>query len=122
MSDAHSFDTARQPNRFAEFWFYFSENRGAVAGLSVFVSFLLVALLADVIAPHSPTDQFRDHLLQPPVWQEGGTTQFLLGTDPLGRDMLSRLLHGARYSFFIGLVVVVLAVSGGVVTGRYKTP
>jgi len=55
--------------------------------------------------------------LQPPAWQEGGTTQFLLGTDPLGRDMLSRLLHGARYSFFIGLVVVILAVSGGVVTG-----
>lgn len=117
MTSTELTDTARRPNRLSEFWFYFSENRGAVVGLVVFVSFLLVALLADVVAPHSPTEQFRDALLQPPVWQEGGTSQFLLGTDPLGRDMLSRLLHGARYSFFIGLVVVILAVSGGVVTG-----
>ncbi len=117
MTNTELTDTVRRPNRLSEFWFYFSENRGAVVGLVVFVSFLLVALLADVIAPHSPTEQFRESLLQPPVWQEGGTSQFLLGTDPLGRDMLSRLLHGARYSFFIGLVVVILAVSGGVVTG-----
>lgn len=117
MSNTELFNDSRRPNRFQEFWFYFKENRGAVVGLVVFVSFLLVALLADFIAPHSPTEQYRDYLLQPPAWQEGGTTQFLLGTDPLGRDMLSRLLHGARYSFFIGLVVVVLAVSGGVVTG-----
>jgi len=117
MDNTDSPDTASRPNRFQEFWYYFSENRGAVIGLAVFVSFLLVALLADVIAPHSPTQQFRDHLLQPPVWQEGGTSRFLLGTDQLGRDMLSRLLHGARYSFFIGLVVVILAVSGGVITG-----
>ncbi|MCL4134841.1 UNVERIFIED_CONTAM: hypothetical protein GTU68_060483, partial [Idotea baltica] len=110
-------ETATRPNRLQEFWYYFSENRGAVIGLFIFVSFLLVALFADFVAPHSPTEQFRDHLLQPPAWQEGGTTQFLLGTDPLGRDMLSRLIHGARYSFFIGLVVVLLAVSGGVVTG-----
>ncbi len=117
MSNTELLNDSRRPNRFQEFWFYFKENRGAVVGLVVFVSFLLVALLADFIAPHSPTEQYRDYLLQPPAWQEGGTTQFLLGTDPLGRDMLSRLLHGARYSFFIGLVVVVLAVSGGVVTG-----
>ncbi len=108
---------APRPGRLREFWHYFRENRGAVFGLFVFMSFILVAILADIIAPHSPTEQFRDHLLQPPFWQEGGSTQFLLGTDPVGRDMLSRLLHGARYSFFIGLIVVTLAVSGGVLTG-----
>lgn len=117
MSNADSMDTSSRPNRFQEFWYYFRENRGAVAGLIVFASFIIVALLADFIAPHSPTQQFRDHLLQPPAWQEGGSMQFLLGTDPIGRDMLSRLIHGARYSFFIGLVVVTLAVSGGVITG-----
>lgn len=117
MSNADSIDVAPRPNRFQEFWYYFRENRGAVVGLVIFISFLIVALLADIIAPHSPTQQFRDHLLQPPAWQEGGSMQFLLGTDPLGRDMLSRLIHGARYSFFIGLVVVTLAVSGGVITG-----
>ncbi len=106
-----------RPGRFREFWSYFSENRGAVAGLIVFFAFILIALFADVIAPHSPTDQFRDHLLQPPFWQEGGSTQFLLGTDAVGRDMLSRLIHGARYSFFIGLIVVTISLIGGVFIG-----
>lgn len=118
-NDATTTEQSEQPRqgRLQEFWHYFCENRGAVFGLFVFLGFILVALLADVIAPHSPTEQFRDHLLQPPVWQEGGSSQFLLGTDPVGRDMLSRLLHGARYSFFIGFIVVVIAVTGGVLTG-----
>ena len=108
--------TAR-PGRFIEFWGYFSENRGAVVGLIVFLSFILIALLAGVIAPHSATDQYRSALLQPPVWQDGGTWQFILGTDALGRDLLSRLIYGARYSFFIGLIVVVIAAGSGVFIG-----
>ena len=108
--------TAR-PGRFIEFWGYFSENRGAVVGLIVFLSFILIALLAGVIAPHSATDQYRSALLQPPVWHDGGTWQFILGTDALGRDLLSRLIYGARYSFFIGLIVVVIAAGSGVFIG-----
>jgi dipeptide transport system permease protein len=101
----------------AEFWFYFSENRGAVIGLYVFVTLIAVALLAPLIAPHSPTEQFRDALLLPPFWQEGGRASFLLGTDAVGRDMLTRLLHGARFSLFIGLVVVSIALTGGITIG-----
>ncbi|KTQ79392.1 peptide transporter [Aureimonas ureilytica] len=100
-----------------EFWYYFSVNRGAVAGLVVFVLIVLLALLAPVIAPYDPTAQNRDALLVPPVWEAGGRAAFLLGTDAVGRDILSRLLFGAQYSLFIGVVVVVLAVSTGVVVG-----
>lgn len=117
MSNVESSEIVSRPNRFQEFWYYFRENRGAVVGLVIFASFLVIALLANFIAPYSPTEQFREHLLQPPAWQEGGSVEFLLGTDPLGRDMLSRLIYGARYSFFIGLVVVVVAVSSGVLIG-----
>ena len=106
-----------RPGRFKEFWSYFCENRGAVIGLCVFLTFILIALLADVIAPHSPTEQFRTAFLQPPVWQEGGTSEFLLGTDAVGRDLLSRLIYGARYSFFIGVIVVVIAAGSGVLIG-----
>jgi dipeptide transport system permease protein len=106
-----------RPGQFREFWNYFSENRGAIVGLCIFVGFILIALLADLIAPHSPTQQYREALLQPPFWQEGGTTEFLLGTDAVGRDMLSRLMHGARYSFFIGMVVVVISAGSGVFIG-----
>ncbi len=107
----------QQPGQLKEFWSYFRENRGAVVGLCVFLMFIAVALFADIIAPHSATEQFRSHLLQPPAWQQGGSAQFLLGTDAVGRDMLSRLIHGARFSFLIGFIVVVVAVSGGVLTG-----
>ncbi|MEX0970757.1 MAG: ABC transporter permease subunit [Paracoccaceae bacterium] len=105
------------PGRLREFWTYFSENRGAVIGLWVFATLLVLAILAPLIAPHSPIEQYRTALLQPPVWQEGGTWSFILGTDPTGRDMLSRLLYGARYSFFIGLVVVAIAATGGILIG-----
>lgn len=101
----------------AEFWFYFSENRGAVIGLFVFVFLIAVALLAPLIAPHDPTIQDRGALLLPPAWQEGGRTEFLLGTDAVGRDLLSRLIYGARFSLFIGLVVVSIALTGGITIG-----
>jgi len=103
--------------RFKEFWYYFKENKGAVVGLVIVSIFLMMALLADLIAPYSPSDQFRDFTLQPPVWQEGGSWQFILGTDVVGRDMLSRLIHGARYSFLIGFIVVALSTTGGILLG-----
>ncbi|MDG2199206.1 MAG: ABC transporter permease subunit [SAR324 cluster bacterium] len=108
---------AERPGRFQEFWFYFQENRGAVFGLWIFGLFVVVALLADWIAPYDPTVQYREHLLQPPFWQEGGSLAFPLGTDAVGRDMLSRLLYGARYSFYVGIVVVTVSAAGGIVVG-----
>lgn len=112
-------DVKRQMRRrmLADFWFYFSENRGAVIGLWVFLALVVIAVFAPLVAPHGPTDQYRDALLVPPVWQEGGQWKFLLGTDAVGRDMLSRLIFGARFSLFIGVVVVTLAVTGGVTVG-----
>ncbi|MFT6224150.1 MAG: dipeptide transport system permease protein [Paracoccaceae bacterium] len=115
--DASSKTTAIRPGRLNEFWHYFKENRGAVVGLWVFAAFVFVALLADIIAPYDPTEQFRDYLLQPPVWQEGGSWAFPLGTDVVGRDMLSRLIHGARFSFYIGIIVVTIAATGGILVG-----
>jgi dipeptide transport system permease protein len=102
---------------FQEFWSYFRENRGAVAGLVVFAITCALAIFAGLIAPYSPTEQFRDALLAPPIWQEGGTSRFLLGTDAVGRDLLSRLLYGARYSLFIGCIVVSLSLVIGVLIG-----
>ena len=57
-------------------------------GLVVIMVLLLLAVFADVVAPHSPIEQFRDHFLTPPVWQQGGDRAFPLGTDDVGRDVL----------------------------------
>tara|TARA_R110002124_G_scaffold1797_8_gene11400 strand:+ start:6794 stop:7699 length:906 start_codon:yes stop_codon:yes gene_type:complete len=100
-----------------EFWHYFSINRGAVVGLVVFSLLVLVAIFAPVLAPYSPDQQYRDAILTPPIWDAMGDPRFLLGTDPVGRDMLSRLIHGARYSLFIGLFVVTGALFAGVILG-----
>ncbi|WP_406648994.1 ABC transporter permease subunit [Aliisedimentitalea scapharcae] len=106
-----------RPSALREFWYYFRENRGAVIGFYFFAAFAFCAAFAPFIAPYDPTEQFRDHILQPPVWSEGGSWEFILGTDPLGRDMLSRLIAGSRYSFFVGIVVVTIAASGGILIG-----
>jgi len=106
-----------QPGRARLFWRSFSENRGAVLGLSVMVILVLLASFADVLATHSPIDQFRDHFLTPPFWQPGGDFAFPLGTDDVGRDMLSRLIYGARLSLIIGTSVASLALLVGTVLG-----
>jgi len=109
--------TGNPPHPLRELWDYFSRNRGAVGGLVIVVGLVFLALFADVIAPHSAIEQFRDATLIPPAWQEGGNSRFLLGTDPVGRDVLSRLIHGSRLSLLIGLVSVSLSLGLGIVLG-----
>ena len=109
-----------QTSRFAglrDFWYYFSVNRGAVLGLVVFLLLIIVAIFANVIAPYAPEIQFRDSIRTPPSWLIGGKPEFFLGTDEVGRDILSRLIHGARYSLFIGFFVVTGAMIVGVTLG-----
>lgn len=105
------------PSPFAELWRDFRRNRGAVIGLAVIVALVLCALFADVIAPYSPKEQFPDAVLKAPSTQPIGGHVFLLGTDPVGRDVLSRLIHGTRLSLIIGLVSVGLSLTGGVLLG-----
>lgn len=100
-----------------EVWLHFRQNKGAMVGMYFIVCLVLVAILADVLAPHSPIIQFREALLVPPAWQEGGSWRFILGTDDIGRDILSRLIHGARLSIIIGFIVVFLSLGFGVVLG-----
>ena len=100
-----------------EFWNAYSQSRGALIGFALVLALVLIALGADFIAPHPPNEQYRDFTLTPPAWQEDGTARFLLGTDPVGRDVLSRLIHGTRLSLIIGLVSVVISLSLGVLLG-----
>jgi dipeptide transport system permease protein len=105
------------PGTLREFWQAYRQSRGSVIGLAVIVVLVVLAIGADVIAPHSPYEQFREFTLAPPVWHDGGSARFLLGTDPVGRDILSRLIHGTRLSLLIGVISVAISLSLGVVLG-----
>ena len=89
------------------------ENRGAVAGLLVMVVLVVLALAAPLVAPHGPAEQFRDFFLTAPLQNP----RFPLGTDSLGRDMLTRLIYGARLSLVIGAFVVALSLTVGTLLG-----
>jgi dipeptide transport system permease protein len=106
-----------QPSGLKDFWRNFSQNRGATLGFVYFVLVVLCALCAPLLAPHNPIEQFRDSMLAPPAWHADGSARFLLGTDDIGRDILSRLLYGARLSLMIGLVAVTLSMIPGIVLG-----
>ena len=105
----------RSPLR--EFWSYFSANRGAVAGLAFVIVITLVAMAAPLVAPYPPDLTNNAVFLKPPAWQTGGSWAYPLGTDAIGRDILSRLIWGARLSLLIGIAVVALAIVVGVTLG-----
>src|SRR5690349_5319196 len=96
--------TGAPPGRFTEFWHSYAQSRGALIGLALVVMLVLLAIFANVVSPHPPNEQYRDFTLAPPAWDEGGASRFLLGTDPVGRDILSRLIHGTRLSLLIGVI------------------
>ncbi len=105
------------PGPFTAFWRAFGENRGAVVGMVVVVTILLVAVFAGFIAPHNPIEQYKGFTKLPPFWMEGSDWRFILGTDAVGRDMLSRLMFGARVSLFIGIAVMTVSMVFGIALG-----
>ena len=81
-------------------------NKTGVAGLIIISASILAAFLAPWISPHNPIENALYDQLKPPVWDENGHWKNVLGTDDLGRDILSRLIYGARVSLTVGLVSV----------------
>ena len=105
------------PSPLRETWDYFKKNRGALAGLIVIAIILFLAITAQWIAPYDPILQDRSAFLKPPIWMEGADPRYILGTDAVGRDILSRLIHGAQLSVSIGVIVVILSMVAGIVLG-----
>ncbi len=103
----------------SELWFFFAQNRGAVFGMALIIVFVLIALLAPMLAPYSPSTVFAGVLRKPPAFVTGGTREFWLGTDDIGRDLLSRLMYGARVSLGIGFLIVTLSATIGTMLGLF---
>ncbi|MEW5909331.1 MAG: ABC transporter permease [Thermodesulfobacteriota bacterium] len=100
-------------DQFSRLW----RNKTAVAGLIIITLVVFSGIAAPILSPHNPIETSLYDQLKPPVWHEGGSTKNLLGTDDLGRDILSRIIYGARVSLMVALVSVGLAFFFGTLIG-----
>ncbi len=98
-------------------WRTFLSDHFSVAAALVAVGFILMAIFAPFVVPHDPYDSDLLRRLQPPAWLDGGEIGYLLGCDALGRDILSRIIYGARVSIFVGVAVTGLAAAFGTMLG-----
>lgn len=96
-----------------ELWY----DKPGFIGFVIIVLLLLMAIFAPLLAPYDPATQSLRFRLIPPVWQDGGTWEHVLGTDHLGRDILSRVIFGSRISMMVGVAVVMFAGGFGVTMG-----
>lgn len=117
MIEAQAIPQTTAPAKKRRLWKTLSKNKAAILSLGLLVFFVFLAVFAPWVAPYSPTEIHTDSFSLPPFFVEGGTFQFPLGTDDLGRDLLSRLIYGARVSLGVGLMVVTLSVIVGVSLG-----
>lgn len=92
-------------------------DKAGFIGVVLMSGLIAMAIAAPLIAPHDQTAQDLRSRLKPPAWVEKGTREHLLGTDHLGRDILSRVIYGARVSLLVGTAVVLLAGTFGVIMG-----
>ena len=100
----------RKKSQFADVWHQLKKNKGAVISLVVIAAIIIVAVLAPVIAPYSYDETGEQGFASP-------SREHLLGTDKLGRDILSRIIYGTRASLLIGLVSVLISAVIGIVIG-----
>ena len=98
-------------------WRRFVFNPAALTGIVILAVVIATALTAPWVAPHDPAKQSLLHRFTPPVWQQGGNAIYPLGTDQVGRDVLSRIIHGARVSLLVGVAAVIVSLLVGVTAG-----
>ena len=92
-------------------------DKAGLLGLIMFLTVVLAALFSPWVTPHDPMQQHIEVSKQPPAWAEGGTSEYLLGTDSLGRDVLSRIIYGSRVSITVGFLGVMMAFTLGMMIG-----
>jgi ABC-type dipeptide/oligopeptide/nickel transport system permease subunit len=102
---------------FSDLFYELKKNRGALAGLILILVVAIVSLFAPWISPFDPFVVHDQALKIPPIWHDAGVAKFILGTDDLGRDFISRLIYGARVSLGIGFFVVAFTTFFGVILG-----
>lgn len=104
-------------NGFLHLWAELRHHPVSLAGGIIVVLFILAAVFASQITSHDPTRGKLRSRLTPPAWQEGGSPEYLLGTDAQGRDILTRIVFGARISLLVGFLSVTISIIIGAILG-----
>lgn len=115
--------TQNKPSSFKRWSRLLLRSKTGTVGFFIVLFVFLVAIFAPLLAPHDPAAINAANMLKPPFWMEGGSTANLLGTDNLGRDILSRIIYGSQISLLVGITSVVVAgiigVTIGLIAGYY---
>lgn len=106
-----------EENKILEFYKQFKKNKSALVGLYIVIVLIMCALFAPFLAPYDPLIQNLDNRLIAPIWAESGSAAHILGTDDFGRDVLSRIIYGARISLMIGVISVSISLFFGLLMG-----
>ena len=124
--DSAEFTLSRPPRSlWRDAWARLLKNKAAIGGAIVIIIFATLALFAPIFAPYNPLELHSGKDFLPPAWVEkgpngkAGSTEFLLGTDTLGRDVLSRIMYGARVSLVVGFVPLIIILLIGVPIGMF---
>ncbi len=107
----------KEENKILEFYKQFKKNKSALVGLYIVIVLISCALFAPILAPYDPLIQNLDERLISPAWTVNGSMAHVLGTDDFGRDLLSRVIYGARISLMIGVISVSISLVFGLMMG-----
>jgi peptide/nickel transport system permease protein len=114
MVDAAATAALRERSRV---WRKLARNPATIIGSLILLVVIGAALAAPWVAPHDPAKQSLIRRFTPPAWAPGGQATYLLGTDQVGRDILSRIIHGARIALLVGVAAVLVSLLVGVTLG-----
>ena len=115
--DSIGYDAGAPTRNSSRAWRRFALNPAALTGSLILLGVVGAALAAPWVAPHDPAKQSLLRRFTPPVWQAGGNAAYPLGTDQVGRDVLSRIVHGARISLLVAVSAVIVSLLVGVTAG-----
>ena len=105
------------PSPLIQLWLILRQTPVIMLGLGGFCFLIILAMFSPILSPHSSIESNVAFALLPPAWDDAGNISYLLGTDDLGRDMLSRLMHGASLTFGLSFVIVIISSCVGVFIG-----
>lgn len=117
MSSETTISTAQRRKPWVRWIKLLLQSKTGTVGFLIVSLVIFVAIFADVLAPHNPASNNLGDMLKPPVWLDGGSQNYILGTDNLGRDILSRIIYGSRVSLLVGVFSVILAGFIGIIIG-----